>query len=102
MTDMTPLEAWIEEEHNKFQRKQEIRKVSIIGSAVEMDYVIQHTPNELRLKIMKSIADLTDAGLELANPHHHADLPDQVKQFVIDLAQQVEQSIEEFIDDEQD
>ena len=101
MTDMTPLEAWIEEEHNKFQRKQEIRKTSILGSPVELDYVLRHTSDELRMKIMKRILDVVDAGLELSNPHYHQDLPEQTKAFVIDMAQHVEQAIEEFIDDEQ-
>ncbi len=99
-SDLTPFESELDAMHEQFQRQQETRKATIIGSAVEMDWVIRETENPLRLKIMKLIADLTDAGLELSNPRCHKDLPEQTKEMVIELAKAVENAIEEFVDNE--
>lgn len=86
--------AWIQRE-----RDEEAWKARIIGSATEMDLVIDSLEKPDRLKIMKLVADLTDAGLELANPHQHYDLPRQTKDMVVELAQLVENAIEEYINE---
>ena len=99
-SDLTPFESELDAMHEEHQRKQQVRKVTIMGSPVEMEWVYNHTPKELRMQIMNTIINLTDAGLELSNPHCHKDLPEQTKEMVIELAKAVENAIEEFVDNE--
>lgn len=91
------LDAELDAALDRIDRETQAQKASIIGSAVQMDHVIRSTDNALRLKIMKLVANLIDAGLELGNPHCHQDLPQQTKEMVIELAERGEQAIEEFI-----
>ena len=99
MSDYTRLDAELDATLDALDRQMQVRKASIMGSAVEMDYVIQQTREDLRLKIMNHVRHLADAGLELGNPHCHKDLPQQTKDMVIELAETVEQAIEEFVSD---
>jgi len=100
VSDMTYGEAKRDAELEEYIAKLDEEKSSIIGSAAELDYVLwQKTHREKRLAIVQKIVTLTDAGLELQNPHQHKDLQEETKELVIELAQLIENAIEEYIED---
>ena len=100
MTDYTRQDAELDIVLDRIDRETQLRKSEVMNSAVEMGHLLRFTDqtnNKLYLKIAKLFGNLIDAGLELSNPHYHEDLPAQVKEMVIELAEAGEQAIEEFI-----
>ena len=100
MTDYTRQDAELDIVLDRIDQETQLRKSEVMNSAVEMGHVLSfadETNNKTYLKIAKLFGNLIDAGLELDNPHCHKDLPDQVKEMVIELAQVGEQAIEDFI-----
>ncbi len=106
---MNKAEAQREHEREEWERKQEAWRAKIIGSPVEMGLAINLASDETRMKIMRLIANLTDAGLELKADQSHAffrpiiddrsftDLSYQTLDMAVELAEAVKQAIEEYI-----
>ena len=94
--DITRTEAQREHERQEWERHKKAWEARIIGSPVELEHVIYHSTYETQMRVMRLIADLTDAGLTLQGMHHH-NLEEQTLDMVEELAHWVKQAIEEYI-----
>ncbi len=94
---ITKFEAHQDAEIAKHEREREEWKAKIIGSPMEMDAALQFIDNKLWTSIMRNIAHLSDAGLELNTPGYDKRLEEQTLDEVKELAQNIKQAIEEYI-----
>ncbi len=94
---ITKFEAHQDAEIEKHEREREEWKAKIIGSPVELALVFHHANNARLINIMRNIAHLSDAGLELNTPGYDKRLEEQTLDEVKELAQNIKQAIEEYI-----
>ena len=94
---ITKFEAHQDAEIAKHKREREEWKAKIIGSPNELHQIIIEAHRRIRYSILRNIAHLADAGLELNTPGYDKRLEEQTLDEVKELAQNIKQAIEKYI-----